>query len=673
MQPGDIEHERANKWRYLGRLSQIRERTSCPCCRLILNIADRPTDQRKPSHTATEDPVVYGRWIVDGQEEVEDPQKPGVYRYQPTTRRILIYSSPQAFKDGYLVLLADDAPTRAYFGRRLATHDLLDAQMLQRWIHDCEALHGPDCGESLVSQELIGPRTATFRAIDVEKQCIVEPPRDARYIALSYLWGKGFQQLFTTSENLPKLSKPGALEKEKLPKTIKDAIRLTQMLGERYLWTDSLALLHDKGFQYHDDWVYTRAALTVIAGSGKDANAGLPGVRKESRTFRQEIEEVRPGLRLMVSHLAEDYISTSQWDSRAWTFGERMLSKRCLLFVNGRIYYQCRKATFCEDIETSHTNGWSLNSIDMPTRIFREKPFWQFTSAVELYTQRELTNPNDILDAFEGVGSVLEKRLGSKLLFGMLEDMMDNSLIWESTKKLRRRTNFSTMSWAGWVGEIQWKHDTEIADSWINWHTYDVSDELIPFPPQKRRRIRAPPIPRTLATAPVGYSFSLGPTLPRLHFQTISAHFTLSQPKIISKDMMSPLRKRMTGPSALATARPAPTDPGLIRIGITDRTSQWCGTIDLSVAYEHAIGTPFEFLVMSRLSRFSEQELVVWEGWLPDDIEEELERRDYGVYNVLLVTCRDGTFYREGLGRILASSLTRALEPGPIWKNVVLG
>lgn len=671
VQPGDNEHERANRWRYLGRLSQIRERTTCPCCRLILHIADRPLDQRNPSKIAAEDPTVYGRWIVDGQEEVEDPARPGVLRYQGATRRLLVYSIPQTFKDGYLVLLADDAPKRAYFGRRLAAHDLLDAQMLREWLRTCEGLHGQGCEESLVDRDLMGPRIGTFRAIDVQRMCIAEPPMDARYVALSYLWGKGFQQLFTTSANLPKLSTPGALEKEKLPKTIKDAVRLTQMLGERYLWTDSLALLHDEDFQYHDDWVYARAALTVIAGSGKDANAGLAGVRKESRAFRQEIEEIKPGLRLMVSHLAEDYIATSQWDSRAWTFGERMLSRRCLLFVNGRIYYQCRRATFCEDIETPSNNGWSLNSIDMPTRIFREKPFWQFTSAVELYTQRELTNPNDVLDAFEGVGSVLERRLASKLFFGLLEDMMDTSLMWESTKKLKHRPNFSTMSWAGWIGEIQWKF-IEVADSWIDWHTYHVSDELVPFPPQRRRRI-APPVPRTIETKAAGYSLSLGATLPRFYFQTLSAHFTLSQPKVISKDAMSPLRKRMTGPSALATARPAPTDPGLIRAGITDRDGQWCGTMDLDEAYRQLVDTPLEFLVMSRLSRFAEAELDIWEGWLPDAIEEELERRNYGVFNVLLVTCRAGVYHREGLGRILTSSLTRALEPGPVWKDIVLG
>ena len=76
---------------------------------------------------------------------------------------------------------------------------------------------------------------------------------------------------------------------------------------------------------------------------------------------------------------------------------------------------------------------------------------------------------------------------------------------------------------------------------------------------------------------------------------------------------------------------------------------------------------------MSRVSGFAEDELAIWEGILPDAVEEELTRRDYGVYNVLLLSHRDGVHYREGLGRILCSSLGRALESGPVWKDIILG
>jgi Heterokaryon incompatibility protein (HET) len=306
--PDDNEITSIKRVRYLGKLEKIREKTFCPFCRLVLDIADRPPDQRSPSlHLETDHIVCYARWVIDGQDDLgQDPNHTGEHLFQPRTRRLLIYSEPQAFKDGYLVLLGEDAPFPQFFGRKVSSPDLLDADLLKSWLRDCEAKHGAECEESLVHPDLYGDkRTHVFRAVDVDQMCIVAPPEDSRYVALSYLWGRKFNQLFTTSENLAELSIPGALGKKKLPRTIKDAITLTQMIGERYLWTDSLALLHDDGFQYHDDWIYARAALTVVAGSGKDANAGLPGVRKESRTFHQEIEQVKPELRLMVSHLAE--------------------------------------------------------------------------------------------------------------------------------------------------------------------------------------------------------------------------------------------------------------------------------------------------------------------------------------------------------------------------------
>jgi Heterokaryon incompatibility protein (HET) len=630
-----------------------------------VHIADRPLDQRAPSQVTDDDPATFARWVVDGQDEAEEN---GRTKYTGKTRRILVYSQPQAFKDGYVVLLADDAPFREYFGRVVPTADLADAQQLRQWLSECETEHGRNCDESLVHPDLMREIRDVLRAIDVEEMRIVDMPLNARYVALSYLWGRNFKQLFTTSDNLPKLSKVDALSKEKLPRTIKDAIKLTKLLGERFLWTDSLALVHDEGFQYHDDWVYARATLTLVAGSGKDANAGLPGVRPESRVFHQEIEQVKADLRLMVSHLAEDYISTSQWDARAWTYQERMLSRRCLIFCNGRIYFQCRRATYCEDIEMPISAGWSLNSIDMPTRIFEQPPFVQFTSAVELYTQREMTNPNDILNAFDEVKLVLEKRIASDIYFGIVEDMVDSSIIWESSRRLRHRPNFPSWSWAGWVAEIQWKL-AEYAESWIEWH--DIGPDPTSFPPQKRPRM-APPIPRPpgMRTRP-GRTKAAG-VMPQLRFATIAASFMLQRPAPIHKDSVSPLRKRMTGPSALSTVRPTPTDPGLVRAGIADRNGQWCGTIDLDNGYMRMVDIPFEFLVMSRVSGFTEDEQANWEGLLPDTIEEEMAQRDYGVYNVLLVSERGSVHYRAGLGRILTSCLDRALEPGPVWKDITL-
>lgn len=75
---------------------------------------------------------------------------------------------------------------------------------------------------------------------------------------------------------------------------------------------------------------------------------------------------------------------------------------------------------------------------------------------------------------------------------------------------------------------------------------------------------------------------------------------------------------------------------------------------------------------MSRVSKFTEDELAIWEGTLPDEVEDLLPQRDYGVYNVMLVSKRDGIYYREGLGRILTGALQRAVQPAG-WKDIILG
>ena len=104
----------------------------------------------------------------------------------------------------------------------------------------------------------------------------------------------------------------------------------------------------------------------------------------------------------------------------------------------------------------------------------------------------------------------------------------------------------------------------------------------------------------------------------------LGCHGTLEFPPS-SSDLLH--FESMTGPSALSTARPAPTDPGLIRAGIADRHGQWCGAVDLNVACMNMVGTPLEFLLIYRVSGFSEDEIQSWESHLPDVIDDEIAAR----------------------------------------------
>ena len=64
--------------------------------------------------------------------------------------------------------------------------------------------------------------------------------------------------------------------------------------------------------------IYRGAKATILATTGIDANAGLPGVRPGSRKLVQHIEEVKPRVKLTVVEGLFDHLKGSYTD-RGWT------------------------------------------------------------------------------------------------------------------------------------------------------------------------------------------------------------------------------------------------------------------------------------------------------------------------------------------------------------------
>ena len=101
------------------------------------------------------------------------------------------------------------------------------------------------------------------------------------------------------------------------------------------------------------DLVYGKAYLTICAADGQDSNAGLRGFDPAlSSTPQQIIVQCGPSVQLMCTQTAEYYIRQSVWNTRAWTFQERLLSTRTLIFVHGHVYFQCRCTARSADIVT---------------------------------------------------------------------------------------------------------------------------------------------------------------------------------------------------------------------------------------------------------------------------------------------------------------------------------
>lgn len=126
-------------------------------------------------------------------------------------------------------------------------------------------------------------------------------------------------------ENISDLRTSRGLEKYmgSLPVTIQDAIALTKELGERYLWVDSLCIVQDNVENKEANIanmgkVYAGATITLVAATGSHANAGLPGVRENSRDWTQRVAPGDKTVFALVDDL-ELALLHSPWITRGWT------------------------------------------------------------------------------------------------------------------------------------------------------------------------------------------------------------------------------------------------------------------------------------------------------------------------------------------------------------------
>jgi hypothetical protein len=107
---------------------------------------------------------------------------------------------------------------------------------LKTCLKTCEEQHGEACNRSPFTA---AQNQALLLLVDVKKKCLVRSGLDARYYALSYVWGNA-KQFRALKANIEELLNPGSLSIAALPQTIKDSITLVTNLDESYLWVDTL-------------------------------------------------------------------------------------------------------------------------------------------------------------------------------------------------------------------------------------------------------------------------------------------------------------------------------------------------------------------------------------------------------------------------------------------------
>lgn len=228
--------------------------------------------------------------------------------------------------------------------------DQIDLSLGRMWLDHCEQSHGVACSKQGWSFKL--GRPDFFRLIDVDDLSIIEVSGSQawsyRYLALSYVRGDAqtFQLLQHNKQKLVRTHGLFKIFRHSLSKTVRDAIAVTRGFGERYLWIDSLCIVHDDDLdKQHQieimDRIYGNALLTIVAADAESEDDGIAGVDKGSREVHQIQEEIEPGIRMMLPLPDQKGLATSPWNKRAWTFQEALLSRRLAIFLGGRLIWRC--------------------------------------------------------------------------------------------------------------------------------------------------------------------------------------------------------------------------------------------------------------------------------------------------------------------------------------------
>ncbi|KAK0613689.1 heterokaryon incompatibility protein-domain-containing protein [Immersiella caudata] len=407
------------------------------------------------------------------------------------------------------------ADSQMFYGRPVSAH--VDMKLAQQWFRTCCMEHKgaePEPGplsppkrrHTPFSEHEGGtnwclptprPRIPHFRLIHVQKQCVVLARDGDSYAALSYVWGQA-KRLLLTTETLQQLSTPGALspDKEEVPRTFKDALRVAEQLEVAFVWIDALCVMQDNEeqlVQHMDvmDSIYGSATLTIVSDAAS-ADSGIPGISLP-RGPPQAI--LNHGSRSYISAkrtFGKSLTSDSCWESRAWCLQEKVFS--LLVFTGHQAFYHCAATTWFEDTimepreknrittitiaERSNHGRKDRGSAQHTAYEAHRKLFERnFLRLLEEYTKRQLSFESDAIRAFSGILSSMESQHGPAI-WGVPEYIFARGISWSQSrhKMDARRRQFPSWSWAGWRGNdgstIRFGNVwSVVSDMWkIDWH-----------------------------------------------------------------------------------------------------------------------------------------------------------------------------------------------------------
>ena len=306
------------------------------------------------------------------------------------------------------------------------------------------------------------------------------------YLALSYCWGSD-QPYVLTTKNYERFMKEICVKM--LPQTILDAIEVTKTLGFKYLWVDALCIMQDSTeAAARDDMnqelaimaqIYMNAAMTIVASCVSSVTESFLEDRPRSAQSYCDVPcRLTPRNSFVVhiqEHLGHDERS-EPINKRAWTFQERLLSPRLLIYASHTLQWQCRTLK-CNlggsyndpSLESAprlpSTQVLLLKGAEEKQKSHQPSPdiphllLQHWLRIVTSYISRKSSLPSDKLPALSALAATYAPVFGPEYFAGIWAKSAVQQLCWRSPDSRRFLTppaqyRAPSWSWAALDGDL---------------------------------------------------------------------------------------------------------------------------------------------------------------------------------------------------------------------------
>jgi hypothetical protein len=332
---------------------------------------------------------------------------------------------------------------------------------MRGWIHQCDSEHD-HCKKP--EPKFVPTRLLEVLSIPSQSlRLVLSADPEDRYIALSHCWGAS-TPLVTTSKNISLFQLE--IIPSSLPRTFLDAVKVTRLLGIRYLWIDSLCIIQDDP----EDWlhesammasVYGNADITIVASKASSSAEGFLSSRHETYVLKKETDASGQETDLFLVNRDNPILNSRALNfhqeplsKRAWAIQERHLSRRRIVFAEAQLFWECNQMTKSEDKQLAVTHSFYDRFALLSSSSWYD--------IVESFTNCEITYETDTFPAISGIAKTIARTTGGIYCAGVWTNQLYISLLWYPQqngvfliRKIKRKTYVApSFSWAASQGPI---------------------------------------------------------------------------------------------------------------------------------------------------------------------------------------------------------------------------